>query len=48
MTKHLGLLKIQRSLASVVYKFSDKKSAGTSSHTGTETNFENQQLADKL
>ena len=32
----------------MVYKFFDKKSAGTSTHTGTGNNFENQQLAEQL
>ena len=37
----------QRGLPSMVYKSFDKKSTGTSTHTETEINFENQQLEEE-
>ena len=37
-----------RDHASMAYKFFDKKSAGTSSHTETGTKFENHQLEEEL
>ena len=38
----------QRGLASIVYNSFDRNSAGTSTYTETEINFENQQLEEKL
>ena len=38
----------QRGLASMVYNSFDRNSAGTSTYTETEINFENQQLEEKL
>ena len=32
----------------MIYKFLDKTSTSTSTHTGTEINFENQQLGEEL
>ena len=39
---------IKEDLALMVYKFFDKKSAGTSTYTGTRINFENHQLEKEL
>ena len=43
--KHNGY---QRGITLVVYRFFNNKSAGTSTHTGTGINFENQQLTKEL